>query len=195
MRRFVGFAIKASALCACLLGTNAHAVTFSVNGGIKYIYLQVGAGTDLSNNATVNTMLLTVTGVVNGNGVPLTFSGTGLPTTGSAPAGNITCNATTQVYVQARQRRPGAGSATLSVSSPASLIGSPLGSIPISQISWTTDGSPGIGPGTFSGGSQTLATLGTSGGIENCLTFSYANSSLAASGRYTAQATYTLVSP
>lgn len=195
MKRFAYSLLKLSMLGAMLAAGSAHAFNFSLGGGSKYIYLQVGAGTDLADNGTVNKMQLTVPGVVNGNGVAQTFTGTGLPTTGSSPAGNVNCNAATQVYVQARQRRPGAGSATLTVSSPASLIGVPLGSLPISDISWTTDGSAGIAPGTFSGGTQTLATLNTSRGVENCLTFTYANTSLAAGGRYSAQVTYTLISP
>ena len=49
--------------------------------------------------------------------------------------------------------------------------------------------------GSFNGGTQTLATVPANRYIENCHTFSYANSAVRAAGTYTGQVTYTLTAP
>ena len=101
------------------------------------------------------------------------------------------CNPPNQVYVGGWVRTPtGAGSGVLSVTSPASLV-SGTSTIPISQISWTSTAngntSPDIPAGTFNGGTQALRTIAANTWVENCHTFSYANTAVVASGTYTAQ--------
>jgi hypothetical protein len=72
--------------------------------------------------------------------------------------------------------------------------------IPFSQISWTSSGIGDAGAqpipaGTFTGGTQTLATFPVNTWRESCHTFSYANAASVASGTYTGRATYTLSAP
>jgi hypothetical protein len=112
------------------------------------------------------------------------------------------CNPPVQVYVGGFFRQPGAaGTATLSVTtSAANLVNATGDTIPFSQISWTSTGNGDAGVevipgGTFTGGTQTLATLGVNTWNESCHTFSYANSATRAAGTYTGRATYTLSAP
>ena len=52
-----------------------------------------------------------------------------------------------------------------------------------------------VGNGSFTGGTQTLATFPVNTWRESCHTFSYANAASVASGTYTGRATYTLSAP
>lgn len=182
---------------AVLLGLAAsaacHGATFSIGGGTKYIFLQVGTGTTLADNTAVNKMSLTVPGAQNGRGTALTFTSNSTAT-GPYTPGTLTCTLPNQVYITVRQRRPSSGTATFTVTSPTTLT-SGTRTIPISTISWTTDGSTGIPAGTFSGGTQSLTTVSTNQGVENCLTFRYANNTVVPSGTFTATVTYTAISP
>jgi hypothetical protein len=77
---------------------------------------------------------------------------------------------------------------------------SDLDTIPFSQIGWTVSANgssvPGVIPaGNFNGATQTLTTIPANTYIENCHTFSYANSAVRAAGTYNGQVTYTLTSP
>lgn len=94
----------------------------------------------------------------------------------------------------------GPGSATLSVTSPPSLTNASGDTIPFSEISWSVaaPGSPTpnvIPSGSFNGAQQTLATIPAGTYIENCHSFTYANSSARAAGTYDGRVTYTLTSP
>ena len=86
----------------------------------------------------------------------------------------------------------------LSVVSPANLT-SAAGSIPFTQISWTStangNAAADIPAGTFNGGTLALRTIASGTWVENCLTFSYANVAVPAAGTYTGQVTYQLVLP
>ena len=119
--------------------------------------------------------------------------------------GFTTCpTPSTQVIIGASYRRSnaanGPASATLRVTSPASLTNAGGDTIPFNQISWTVSapgsGNPNVIPaGTFNGATQTLATIPANTYIENCHTFSYANSAVRAAGTYNGRVTYTLTSP
>jgi hypothetical protein len=55
---------------------------------------------------------------------------------------------------------------------------------------------PGVIPaGSFNGATQTLTAVRANTYIENCHSFSYANSALRAAGTYNGRVTYTLTSP
>jgi hypothetical protein len=55
---------------------------------------------------------------------------------------------------------------------------------------------PGVIPaGSFNGATQTLTTIPANTYIENCHSFSYANSEVRAAGTYNGRVTYTLSSP
>ena len=111
------------------------------------------------------------------------------------------CNVPAEIYVGGFMRRPGIGrNGTLTVTTPSALTDGAGDTIPISQISWTSDGNADLGTepfpaGTFSGGTQTLANWTTNTWEESCHTFSYANASIVASGVYTAVAVYTMSMP
>jgi hypothetical protein len=193
-------------LCLAGFAGSAHAWIFTISSGTREIYLQVGAGTYNGGdflqggtpgaNATINTVSLTVPGASVGNGVAQTM------TSNSAVADSsyndyAVCNPPTQVYIAAWSRAS-SNSATLTVSSPASLT-SGAETIPFTQISWTStangDATADIAAGTFSGGSVALATIKKNTWVEDCMTFSYQNSGVAAAGTYAGEAVYTLSLP
>jgi hypothetical protein len=88
--------------------------------------------------------------------------------------------------------------ATLTVSSPANLVNGSE-AIPFSQISWVMSGNGDtviqFPNGSFTGGTQTLATLPANTWKEQCMTFTYANTVVPAAGTYTGRVTYTLSLP
>ena len=192
--------------------TIAGALAYSVNigTGTRAIYLQVGNGSFTGTysgggtpgtNATVNKVTVTVPANVLGTGAAQQMS------SDSAQAVSYYdnfafCNPPIQVYVGGFFRLPGAaGTATLSVTtSAANLVNATGDTIPFSQISWTSTGNGDAGVevipgGTFTGGTQTLATFGVNTWNESCHTFSYKNTASVAAGTYTGRATYTLSAP
>lgn len=191
----------------------AHAWSLSITSGSRRLFLHVGNGATSNANGSFNGPSGT-NGIVNTVSVAPTvaqlLSGAALAMTSNSTQnislygdGNNTCpTPASQLMIGAGFRRNnGANSATLTVSSPTNLTNTATGEvIPISQISWTTSAPNGgianiIPPGTFNGGTQTLTTVPGNTYIENCHTFSYANSAVRAAGTYTGQVTYTLSSP
>jgi hypothetical protein len=152
-------------------------------------------------NATINKVSVTVPAAQVGNGTAQQM------TSDSTQAVSFWdnysfCNPPTQVYIGGFYRLPGnVGTATLSVTtSAANLVDAAGDTIPFSQISWTSSGNGDAGAevipgGTFTGGTQTLASLGVNTWNESCHTFSYANAASVAAGTYTGRATYTLSAP
>jgi len=111
------------------------------------------------------------------------------------------CNAG-QVYVGAffRLNSTATQNATLSVTAPTSLTNATGDTIPMSQILWTSSGIGDTGAqpipaGTFTGGTQTLATLLRNTWNESCHSFFYRNDAIVAAGTYNARVTYTLATP
>lgn len=205
-----GFAAWAGtmALALALLPIDpARAWVLTISAGPKALFLQVGngsysgtyqsGGTPL-NNATVNTVSVTVPANQVGRG---TAQGMTSDSTQSVSFYDnfAVCNPPQQVYVGGWVRTPtGSGSGTLSVTSPASLT-SGTTTIPFTQISWTSTANgtttPDIPAGTFNGGTLALRTIAANTWVENCHTFSYANTLIVAAGTYTGQVTYSLVLP
>jgi hypothetical protein len=198
-------------LAAALLAPagDAAALVFTIGPNTRTVYLQVGAGTVSTTscwfvlrcptpgrNTTINTVSVTVPAVQLGNGVPQAMT-TNSTTSASPFNGNIVCTAPQQLYVAAymQERLFGnSGPATLRVTTPATLTNG-SNTLPFTQISWTRSSgttATDIPAGTFSGGTQDLLTIATNTWVENCLSFSYANSGVVAAGTYTGRATFTL---
>lgn len=189
----------------------ASAFTVNITAGPRVVFLAVGNGSftgtlqgggSPATNATINTVSVTVPANVIGTGAAQPMN------TNSTQANSFWDNftfcspATRQVYIGGYFRRPGAGgNATLTVTTPAGgLVNAGGNTIPFSQISWASSGIGDTGAqvipaGTFTGGTQTLATLNGNTYNESCHTFSYANAAVVAAGTYTGRATYTMSAP
>ena len=191
-------------LLGALVAPAVQAWSLSIAPASRRVFLHVGNGTREANNATINLVQVTVPGAVLGSGAAQAMS-TNSTQSASLYDGFITCaTPASQILVGASYRRSnaanGPASATLSVTSPANLTSSAGDTLPFNRISWTVaaPGSPVpnvIPAGTFNGGTQTLATVPANTYIENCHSFSYANSTLPAAGTYNGRVTYTLSSP
>ena len=191
----------------------AHAWSLNLNSGARRLFLHVGNGTvsgasgtlngtSPTTNATRNRVEVSVPLALLGNGTALAMTSDSTQSISLYGDGNNTCpTPANQLMVGAGYRRnSGAASATLTVSSPANLTSAAGDTIPFTQISWTVSapgsGVPNVIPaGTFNGGTQTLATVPGNTYLENCHTYSYANSAVRAAGTYTGRVTYTLSSP
>jgi hypothetical protein len=177
-----------------------------MTAGTKEIYLQVGAGTYTGGdydaggapgtNTTINTVSLSLPASAVGSGAAQTMTSNST-VADSFYDGYAVCNPPTQVYIGAWSR-DASGAATLTVTSPTSLA-SGADTIAFSQISWTStangDATADIAAGAFNGGSVALASIATNTWVEDCLTFTYKNSAVAAAGVYTGTAVYTLSQP
>jgi hypothetical protein len=190
---------------ACLYAQAAQAWTVTLNAATRRVYLQVGVGTFQANVGTVNTVSVTVPGNQIGTGAaqPMTSNST----QANSPFDNFAvCAPPAQVYVGATYQRSnnanGPATALMQATSPANLVNAAGDTIPFSQISWTVstvgtaDTTPGVIPaGAFAGGVQTLTTVAANRLIENCHTFSYANTQARPAGTYNGTVTYTLSTP
>jgi hypothetical protein len=191
---------------AGLLGSGAaNAWVLNINAGTRAVYLAVGNATANANNATVNRVSLNLPTAQVGSGTPqaMTTIDASSSTQSASPHDNYAvCNpGSGQVYVGGYFRLPAASTtvAVLQVTTPASLVNGAF-SIPFNQISWTStangNAAADIPAGTFlSGGTLFLRNFGANTFVENCHTFTYANSAPVASGTYTGRATYTLTAP
>lgn len=188
----------------------ADAFTANINRGTRAIYLQVGqgsftgtyaAGGTPGSNTTVNVVSVTVPAAQVG-------SGTAQAMTSNSSVSNsfydnfAFCNPPAQVYIGGFYRlNSNTGTATLSVTTSAADLTSASGdTIPFTEISWASSGNGDTGAepipgGTFTGGTQTLASFPVNTWRESCHTFTYANAGTVASGTYTGRATYTLSAP
>lgn len=191
-------------LCCAQMGT-AQAWTLNIAAASRRVYLHVGNGTAGGNNATVNLVQVSIPGAQLGNGTALAMTSNSTQSNSLSGDNYATCGTpASQVLIGASYRRSsaanGPASATLRVTSPASLTTTGGDTIPFTEISWTVAaaGSPTpnvIPAGTFNGATQTLATVPANTFIENCHSFRYANSAVRAAGTYNGQVTYTLSSP
>lgn len=205
-----GFVARALALALLLAQGSALAYVVNISPGSRAIYFQVGNGSFTGtysgggtpgNNATINTVSVTVPAAAVGSGTAQAMTSNSTQAT-SYYDGFTFCNPPSQVYIGGFFRLPGTtGTATLSVTtSAANLVSASGDTIPFSQVSWTSSGIGDAGAqpipaGTFTGGTQTLATFPVNTWRESCHTFSYANAASVAAGTYTGRATYTLSAP
>jgi hypothetical protein len=187
------------AAAALLWATTASAWVLNINPAARAVYLQVGNGTNLADNTTINQVSVTLPAAALGTGVAQAM------TSNSTQANSFfdnfaVCNPPAQVYVGGFFRLPAAStvSAVLQVSTPATLT-SGTDTIAFSQISWAStangNATADIPAGTFNGGTVFLRNIRANTWVENCHTFSYANSQVVAAGVYTGRATYTLTAP
>ena len=189
----------------------ASAFTVNITPGARVVYLAVGngsftgtlqAGGTPANNATVNTVSVTVPANVVGSGAAQPMTTNSMQATSFWDGFTFCLPATQQVYIGGFFRMPGAaGNATLSVATPVGgLVNAGGDTIPFSQIRWVSSGIGDTGAevipsGTFTGGTQTLASLPVNTWNESCHTFSYLNATVVAAGTYTGRAIYTLSAP
>ena len=189
----------------------ASAFTVNITPGARVVYLAVGngsftgtlqAGGTPANNATVNTVSVTVPANVVGSGAAQPMTTNSTQATSFWDGFTFCLPATQQVYIGGFFRMPGAaGNATLSVATPVGgLVNAGGDTIPFSQIRWVSSGIGDTGAevipsGTFTGGTQTLASLPVNTWNESCHTFSYLNAAVVAAGTYTGRAIYTLSAP
>lgn len=172
------------------------------NNNPRRLFLTVGNGSTLADNATVNLVSLSVPAASVGQG-PLQMTSNSTQAN-STYDGFAMCTPPAQIYVGAlyqRQLNSQPASARLQVTSPVNLTSGAGDTIPFTEISWTVSGPAGdanpasIPAGAFTGATQTLVTV-TQGTLrDNCHTFRFANSALRPAGTYDGRVTYTLVSP
>lgn len=201
----------AAALLLLAAVPDGLAYVVNINTGKRAIYLRVGDGTITggnytgggvpSNGGAISLVQVTVPAASVGNGVDQAMTGNGRLT--SDYDGFTFCTAG-QIYIGGFFRQPANNpnvSATLRVTSPATLVNASGDTIPMSQISWTSSGIGDTGTqpipaGTFTGGTQTLATnFQRNTWRESCHSFVYGNDAVVPAGTYNARVTYTLTSP
>jgi hypothetical protein len=185
-----------------LVSLPAQAWVLNVTPGPRAVYLAVGNATANADNAAINLVSVTVPAAAIGSGGAQAM--TSNSTQANSPFDNFTiCTpASGQVYVGGFFRLPTttATTAVLQVSTPANLT-SGTDVIPFNQISWSStsignNGAADIPAGTFvSGGTLFLRNFAANTYVENCHTFSYANTQPVAAGTYNGRATYTLTAP
>lgn len=194
---------------AGLAAGGASAFSVSISPGSHSVYLQVGVGSFTgsystggtgANNPTINKVTVTVPASVVGSGAAQQMTSDSTQAV-SFYDGRTFCTPPAQVYIGGYVRS-GAGNpaATLTVTTSAANLANAAGdTIPFSQISWNASGigdaTQAIPSGSFTGGTQTLASFGTNQWKESCHTFSYANTATLPPGTYTGRATYTLSLP
>ena len=196
---------------AALSSAEARAFTVNITNGLTpSIYLRIGDGVytgTFQNNGTpgsggtLNTVSVAVPGASVGNGTALAMNSNGTQTTSNYD-GFVFCNVPSQVYVGGFNRGGllSGGTGTLTVTAPTNLTTVTGDTIPFSQISWTSSGNGDTGAqpfpaGTFTGGTQTLASFPVNTWRESCHAFSYRNAAVVAAGSYTGRVTYTLAVP
>lgn len=192
----INFLIALGALIL-ITAESADAWVLIVKPGQRTIGLTVG---DDVAAGTPNIVSVTVPAAVLGTGAAQAM--TSDSTQANSPFDNFTvCVPPNQVYIGGYLRQPKntANSATLSVTTPATLTNGSE-TIPFTEISWTSTsigngGAADIPAGTFNGGNLFLRTIASNTFVENCHTFSYANTNFVAAGIYAGRATYTLVAP
>lgn len=196
-------------ICGALLCTAVQAFSISITPGTRSLFLQVGAGAMTGgnfnstgipgNSATINRVSVTVPAASLGTG-PVAMA-TDSTVTASPYDGRAFCTVPTQVYVGGFYRTPGAAAnATLSASTPVSLVNASGDSIPFSTVSWISAGASDTGTtipnGSFAGGaSQVLLGITRNTWFESCLQFSYANAQMVGAGTFTGRVSYTLTAP
>lgn len=181
----------------------AHAWSISIAAASRRVFLHVGNGTAESDNPSIPlvTANLSAAQLLSGTAQAMTSDST---QSASLLDGFNTCpTPSSQMLIGASYRRSsaadGPASATLRVTSPTNLVTSGGDTIPFTQISWTVaapgSGVPNVIPaGTCTGATQTLTTVPANTYIENCHSYSYANSAIRAAGTYNGRVTYTLSS-
>ena len=187
----------AGLLCFAIFGADAWVLT--VTPGARRVYLAVGNATTDAANATINLVSVTVPANVVGTGTAQAMTSNSTQANSPFDGYNV-CVPPNQVYIGGYLREPTttANVARLQVTTPATLT-SGADTLPFTEISWTSTalGNPAadIPAGTYNGATLFLRNIASNTYVENCHTFTYANTNLVAAGVYNGRATYTLTSP
>ncbi len=200
------------ALLSALAATQAAGFTATLNPAAPLtVYLQVGVGSFTNdyiyggqpqNNATINTVSVSVASTVLGNATAQAM------TTNSTAAqsywdGYTYCSVPGQLYIGGFYRTTGGSSAAAQVTAtvPAGLTDGAGDTLPFSKIQWTSSGNGDTGAepfpaGTFvNGGVQTVGSMASNTWNESCWTFKYLNNSVPPAGTFTGVVLYTLSAP
>lgn len=162
-------------------GAGTISATARVNFSItipRFIWLQVGTGTLLAANATIDTISFTPAVAVVGNG-------TAVPAT--AGSGNLGNGGVTVRIIG------NAGNVTLGAVSAPALLTSGTNTIPWTQISTAITG--GATHPTINGANASFTATANVVNINGTWIYSYLNTVTPASGTYTSQVTYTATTP
>jgi hypothetical protein len=189
-------------LALALAGASAaQAWVLAVTPGPRAVYLAVGNATANGANATVNLISLALPANAVGTGAAQPMQSNSTQANSPFDNFNVCVPANGQVYIGGFFRLPAASAVTavLQVTTPAGLT-SGANTIPFNQISWTStalgNAAADIPAGTFpSGGTLLLRNFAANSYVENCHTFTYANTVIAPAGQYNGVATYTLTAP
>ncbi len=177
----------------------ADAWILTITPGARTVYLGVGNSTTNAANATINLVSVSVAANVVGTGAAQAMTSNSTQANSPYDGFNV-CVPPNQVYIGGYFREPSttANVASLQVTTPANLSNG-VDTLPFSQISWTStalgNAAADIPAGTFNGAVLFLRNINSNRFVENCHTFSYANTNLVAAGVYNGRATYTLTSP
>ncbi len=177
----------------------ANAWILTITPGARTVYLGVGNSTTNAANATINLVSVSVAANVVGTGAAQAMTSNSTQANSPYDGFNV-CVPPNQVYIGGYFREPSttANVASLQVTTPANLSNG-VDTLPFSQISWTStalgNAAADIPAGTFNGAVLFLRNINSNRFVENCHTFSYANTNLVAAGVYNGRATYTLTSP
>jgi hypothetical protein len=159
-------------------GAGALSATARVNFSIvipRFLFLQVGTGTLLAANATIDTISFAPAVAVVGNGTAV--AGTG---------GNLTAGAVTARIIG------NTGNVTLAATGPANLT-SGSDTIPWTQIATAVTG--GVTHPTINGANATFTAASGVVNVNGTWTYSYLNTLTPAAGTYTGQVLYTATAP
>jgi hypothetical protein len=183
----------------CCTSIVVDAWVLNVTPGARRIYLAVGNATTDAANATINQVSVTVPANVLGTGTAQAMTSNSTQANSPFDGYNV-CVPPNQVYIGGYFREPSttAAVARLQVTTPATLT-SGADTLPFTQISWTStalgNATADIPAGTFNGATLFLRNVSSNTYVENCHTFTYANTNLVAAGVYSGRATYTLTTP
>lgn len=183
----------------CCISHVADAWVLTVTPGARRIYLAVGNATTDAANATINQVSVTVPANVLGTGTAQAMTSNSTQANSPFDGYNV-CVPPNQVYIGGYFREPSttASVARLQVTTPSTLT-SGADTLPFTQISWTSTAlgnvTADIPAGTFNGATVFLRNFSSNTFVENCHTFTYANTNLVAAGVYSGRATYTLTTP
>jgi hypothetical protein len=182
----------ASLTCALIIGflpISSFALRFNINAGTPFVFIQIGYGTlstyglfgPAGPGQNEEVSFAFPIGVLPGDGTPVV----GTPVIPIAVIGH-----------NGRRGRGGGSRYIVTMNSSMPLVSGSGDTMPFSEFSWTTqDGD--IPGGTFvPGATQTLVTMNRGGrkarGLVDYFTFTYANTSVYASGTYSGKVFYTI---
>ncbi len=199
MRHF--FKVVPAAAVILATGQNAQAWVLNITPGARAVYLAVGNATSNADNTTINLVSLNLPVANVGSGTPQLMTSNSTQANSPHDGYSVCTPSAGQVYIGGFYRLPAnnATTAVLQVSTPAALTNGAF-SIAFNQISWTStaigNATADIAAGTFvNGGTLLLRNFTSNTYVENCHTFTYANTNPVASGTYNGRATYTLTAP